>query len=131
MHGPRGRLRFCTDVDDGGLRLAARRRTLFIAGEELPGALLPGALDDLAGVALLHDDAAAHEDDLVGHVPGKGHLVGDDDHGGLLLRQTPDDLEHLAGELRVQGGGRLIKAEDVRGQGQGPGDGYPLLLAAG
>ena len=57
--------------------------------------------------------------------------MGDNDHGGLLLRQTPDDLEHLAGELRVQGGGGLIKAEDVRGQGQGPGDGDPLLLAAG
>ena len=88
-------------------------------------------IDDLPGLALLHDHAAVHEDQLVRHIPGEGHLVGDDDHGGLLLRQGADDLQNLAGELRVQGGGGLIKAEDVRGQGQGPGDGDPLLLAAG
>ena len=57
--------------------------------------------------------------------------MGDDDHGGLLLGQGPDDLQHLAGELRIQGGGWLIEAEDVRLQGQGTGDSHPLLLAAG
>ena len=93
--------------------------TLRIPGEELPGALLRGVLDDLMGWALLHNDAAIHEDDLIGHIPGEGHLVGDDDHGGLLLRQGADDLEHLTGELRVQGGGGLIKAKDVRVEGQG------------
>ncbi|CAN4014488.1 ABC transporter permease, partial [Dysosmobacter welbionis] len=82
-------------------------------------------------VTLLHDDAAVHEDHLVRHIPGKGHLMGDDNHGGPLFRQLPNDPKHLAGEFRVQGGGRLVKAEDVRVQGQGPGDGHPLLLSAG
>ena len=106
-------------------------RCALIAGEKLPGAFLPGVLNDLPGGPLLHNDAAVHKDHLVGHVPGEGHLVGDDDHGGLLLGQVPDDLEHLAGELRVQGGGGLVKAEDIRVERQGPGDGHPLLLAAG
>jgi hypothetical protein len=46
-------------------------------------------------------------------------------------RQVADDPQHLAGELRVQGGGGLVKAEDVGLHGQRPGDGHPLLLAAG
>ena len=57
--------------------------------------------------------------------------MGDDDHGDLALRQGADDLEHLPGQLRVQGGGGLVEAEDVRFQGQRTGDGHPLLLAAG
>ena len=50
-------------------------------------------------------------------VAGKGHLVGDDHHGGLLLGQGADDLQHLAGQLGVQGAGGLVEAEDVRVQG--------------
>ena len=57
--------------------------------------------------------------------------MGDDDHGGLLFHQAPDDPQHLSGELRVQGRGGLVKAQDIRFQGQGSGDGHPLLLAAG
>ena len=104
---------------------------LAVAGQELAGALLPGVLDDLPGVALFHNHASVHEYHLVGHVPGESHLMGDDDHGGLLFGQGADHPQHLAGELRVQGGGGLVKAEDIGAEGQGPGDGHPLLLAAG
>ena len=104
---------------------------LAVAGQELAGALLPGVLDDLPGVALFHNHASVHEYHLVGHVPGESHLMGDDDHGGLLLGQGADHPQHLAGELRVQGRGGLVKAEDIGAEGQGPGDGHPLLLAAG
>ena len=34
--------------------------------------------------ALLNDGAAVHEHDMIGHIAGKRHLVGDDDHGGVL-----------------------------------------------
>ena len=92
------------------------RLVLGVTGEELPGALLPGMLDDLVGIALFHDDAAVHKNHLIRHIPGEGHLMGDDDHGGPLLRQRADDLEHLAGELRVQGGGGFVEAQDIRMQ---------------
>ena len=82
-------------------------------------------------IALFHDKAAIHKDDLIRHIPCKGHFVSDDDHGGFLLGKSPDDLQNLAGQLRVQRRGRLIKAENVRVQCQGPCNGYPLLLAAG
>ena len=79
---------------------------------------------------MLHNDAAVHKDDLVGDIAGEGHLVGDDDHGGVLFRQPADDPEHFSGELWVQGRGGLVKAENIRRQGQRPGDGHPLLLAS-
>ena len=55
----------------------------------------------------------------------------DDDHGHVLLGKRADDLQNLAGQLRVEGGGRLVEAEDVRLQRQRPRDGHALLLAAG
>ena len=85
-----------------------------------------GMVHDLTGVPLLHDDAAVHEDHLVRHIPGKGHLVGDDDHGGVVCSAScADDLQHLAGKLRVQGGGGLVEAQDVRLHAPGPGQWPP------
>ena len=86
--------------------------------------------DDRLRGTLLHNDAAVHKDDLVGDIAGEGHLVGDDDHGGVLLRQPADDPEHFSGELWVQGRGGLVKAENIRLESQRPGDGHPLLLAS-
>ena len=57
--------------------------------------------------------------------------MGDHQHGQTLRGQVPHDGEHLPHHLRVQGGGGLVKEEDLRVHGQGPGDGHPLLLAAG
>ena len=69
-------------------------------------------IHDLVGGALLGNNALVHKDDLIGHLTGKSHLVGDDNHGGFLLCQLPDDLENLAGQFRIQGGGGFVKAED-------------------
>ena len=100
-------------------------------GEELLGAFLLGMVDDLFRVALFHNDAAVHEDDAVGYVPGKGHLVGDNDHGHIFLRQGADDLQNFAGQFRVKRGGRLIKEKDLRIHGQCASNGYTLLLTDG
>ena len=88
-------------------------------------------VDDLLGIALLHNEATIHEDHLISYVTGKRHLMGYDDHGGFLLGKAADDLQNLAGQLRIQCGGRLVKAENVRMQRQCAGNGYPLLLTAG
>ena len=86
-------------------------------------------VDDLLGGALFHHHAAVHEEDAVRHIPGELHLMGDDDHGGLVGRQVPQHPQHLAGEFRVEGRGGLIETEDIRLQGQGAGDGHTLLLS--
>ena len=92
---------------------------------------MSGRLNDLTGGTLFHNHAAIHKDDFVCHIPGKGHFVGDDNHGGLPAGQIPDDPQHLSGQLRVQCRGGLVEAENIRLQGQRPGNGDPLLLAAG
>ena len=102
-----------------------------IVSQEAAGALFLRVLDELPGRALLHHHAAVHEQDAVGHVTGKVHLVGHDDHGGLAVGKVPQNAQHLAGQLRVQRAGRLVEAEDIRVQGQGAGNGHALLLAAG
>ena len=99
--------------------------------QELPGALFAWVVDQLLCRALFHHHAAVHKQDAVGHIPGKVHLVGDDDHGGLAVGQFPQHSQHLAGQLRVKGAGGLVEAEDVRVQCQRTGNGYPLLLPAG
>ena len=52
-------------------------------GKELPGPLLLRIGEDLCGSAFLTDPAVIHEDDMIRHVPGEGHFVGYNDHGGL------------------------------------------------
>ena len=99
--------------------------------QKLFGALLARVVDQLLCRALLHHHAAVHEQDAVSHIPGKVHLVGHDDHGGLAVGQFPQHPQHLAGQFRVKGAGGLIEAEDVWVQRQRTGNGYPLLLPAG
>ena len=47
-------------------------------GQEVAGTLFPGMIDDLVGIALFHDQAPIHENQLIGNIPGEGHLVGHD-----------------------------------------------------
>ena len=67
-----------------------------IVSQEAAGALFLRVLDELPGRALLHHHAAVHEQDAVGHVTGKVHLVGHDNHGGLAVGQVPQNAQHLA-----------------------------------
>ena len=46
-------------------------------------------------------------------------------------RKRPHDVQHLAHHLRVQRGGGLVEQQHLRVHGQRPGNGHPLLLAAG
>ena len=74
-----------------------------IAGQELLGAFLLGMLENLLRRTHFADVAIVHEQHLAGYITGKAHLVGDDDHGGVLVRQLADDAQHLAGQLGIQG----------------------------
>ena len=64
-----------------------------VAGEELFRAFFLRMINHLLGVTLFHNHAAIHENDLVGHIAGKRHLVGHDDHRGVLVSQIADDAE--------------------------------------
>ena len=104
---------------------------LFQGAEEGPEALRLRRIEEFLRCALLDDHAAVHEDDAVRHLPGEAHLVGDDDHRILLFGEALHDAEDLAGDLRVEGRGRLIEEQQLRFHGEHAGDGHALLLAAG
>ena len=99
--------------------------------QKLAGALLLRVREELTGSGLLHHDAVLHEHRLGRNIAGKAHLMGDHQHGHALLGQLPHDGKHLAGQLRVEGRGGLIKIDDLRVGCQRPGNGHTLLLAAG
>ena len=84
----------------------------------------------LLGRALFDDNAAVHEDDVIGNVAREGHLVRDNDHGGVLVGQLADDLEHFTGQLGIERRGRLVEAEDIGMERQRPRDRDALLLTA-
>ena len=68
---------------------------------------------------------------MVAHVPGKGHLVGHNDHGRALPGKVAHNGKHLTHHFRVQSRGGLVKEQQLRVHGESPGNGHPLLLTAG
>ena len=58
-------------------------------------------------------------------------VVGDQQQGVALAVQLLEELQHLGACLRVQGARGLIRQQQGRGVGQGPGHGDPLLLTPG
>ena len=71
-----------------------------------------------------------HEDDPVGHLAGERDLVGHDHHRPPLLGELAHHLQHLAHQLRVEGGGRLVEQDQLGLHRQHAGDGDALLLPA-
>ena len=59
--------------------LAVLRKT----AQKCAGALILRVFEQLVRRALLHDHAAIHEQHVVGNVAVEGHLVRDNDHGGV------------------------------------------------
>ena len=100
-------------------------------GQEVAGAVRAGRREERLGVCLFGDLAVRHEDDAVGGAASEAHLVGDDDHGHTVFRESDHDVEHLVDHLGVERGGRLVEQHDLGAHGQGAGDRDALLLAAG
>lgn len=72
-------------------RLPDDPRIPLVGGQKVASALLGGMVDHLGSIALLDDGATIHKHHAVGHVAGKGHLVGDNGHGHGLVGQVADD----------------------------------------
>ena len=91
-----------------------------------------GLVIDIGGGADLLDLSLIHDDDGVAHGEGLLLIMGDIDKGDthLLLDLLEFDL-HVLAELEVQRAQRLVQKKDLRPVHDGPGDGHPLLLAAG
>src|SRR5262249_19651910 len=82
--------------------------------QELAGAWIARIGEELPGRAVLDQDAAIGEIDVVGDLAGKAHLVSDDHAGHALLGELTDGHQHLLDGLRVERGRDLVEQHDVR-----------------
>ena len=94
---------------------SARARRRAHRRHELLRVLVLRLVEDLVGVALLHDLAAVEHDDAVGHLRDHREIVGDVEGGGARL---PDHVlergQHLDLGGDVDRGGRLVEHQHVR-----------------
>ena len=79
----------------------------------------------------LQNVPAIDEHHPVGNFPGKLHLMGDHNHGDPAVGEGFHHQQDFANHLRIEGRGGLVKEDDLRRGGQGPGDRHPLLLPTG
>ena len=59
---------------------------------------------------------------------GKAHLVGHDDHGHALVRQSLHDVQHLAHQFGIKRGCRLVEQHQLGLHRDGAGNRHALLL---
>jgi ABC-type glycerol-3-phosphate transport system substrate-binding protein len=73
--------------------------------EEQPGAFVLRIVEELGRRILFDDLALVHEDDPIGHLPRKAHLVRDAEHGHAFLGEADHGVEHFLDHFRVEGRG--------------------------
>src|SRR3954447_25718854 len=96
--------------------------------QELLGAGLFWGGEDLSRRSLFEDRAVVQEAHPGRDVAREGHLVRRKDQRGAGRRHVPDDVEHLADELRVERGRHLVQKDQRRVRGERTDDGSALLL---
>ena len=74
--------------------------------------------------------AVIEKNDPIGHLFGKTHLVGHDDHRHPGLGQLGHYVQHLLDHFRIQGRRGFVEEHDLGLHGQSPGNGQTLLLSA-
>ena len=88
-------------------------------------------LIQLPGFGHLLEQAFAHDGHSIAEGEGFGLVVGDIDGGGPQAVLEAGDLgAHLAPELGVEVGQRLVQQEGLDGAHDGPPHGHPLALTA-
>ena len=98
--------------------------------DKLGGPIGLRVVEELIGFAGFDDLSVVHEDDPVGHLTGKAHLMGDHAHGHPLAGQLNHDVQYLTNHFGIQGAGGLVKEHDLGRHGQPAGNGHALLLSA-
>src|SRR5438309_4629049 len=99
-------------------------------GDEGASARLAGGGKDPLWRPLLHNKPMIHEDDAVGGVARKAHLMADHQHGHAAALELAHDVEDAAHELRIERGGGLVEQHHLGFERERASDRHPLLLAA-
>ena len=80
--------------------------------------------------AVFVNDALVKVPDAIRDVFGKAHLVGHDEHGHAVLRQSLDDAQDLAHHGWVKSACGLVEQNDLGLHCKGARDGHALFLPA-
>ena len=99
---------------------------------QLQRQLLLAELAHQLGLVLDQDELALVDDaDAIGHLLGLFDVVRGEDDGDAALAQASHQLPHVAAQLNVDAGGRLVEEQDLRFVRQRLGDHHAPLHAAG
>ena len=91
-----------------------------------------GIGEDLGHRAFFHHLTGIQDGHMLADLLHHAHLVGDDDHRDAQFPvDVLDQLQDGVGGVGVQGAGGFVAQQHLGIGCQGPGDGHPLLLAAG
>ena len=75
----------------------------FITGQKLPGSVFSRPAEDFFGSTLLDNHAFIHENNPVGHITGKIHFMGHNDHACILVSQIFYNFKNFTGQFRIKG----------------------------
>jgi hypothetical protein len=99
--------------------------------QELFGGFVAGSFEDLHDGAEFYEATFGKETDLVADLAGEAHLVGDEDEVASFFTELFNHVQDFRGHFGVKGGGGFVEEKQARFDGDGPGDGDALSLAAG
>ena len=86
-------------------------------------------IEDVCWRALFDDEPMVDEDDAIGDLSRKSHLVGHHHHRHALFGQRLHDGEHLTNGLWVERRSGLIEKHHPRLHRKSPSNGHALVLA--
>src|SRR4051794_9440510 len=120
----------------GGALAAARGALAWVRdrhrGQEFFRVGVARVLADLVGVAGLDDLALVHHRDAVGNVANDADVVRDEDVGQAeFVLKVVEQVDDLRLDRYVERRDRLVAEDQLRFEGQSPGDPDPLPLPAG
>mgnify|MGYP005886603213 CR=1 FL=1 len=109
-------------------RISKTTNSIESSEEVVAGELLLGVVEDIVGVALLHDLPVVHEDNVVGDAHSLAQGVGHHDDSVVSLHTCEEVLNLLTGD-GVEGTGGLIGEDDLRLHGEAASQAEALLLS--
>ena len=98
--------------------------------EEQLGTVVLRIAEEIFRVVFLDDLTFIHEDDAVGHLAGKAHLMRNHDHSHAVLGQRHHGVQNFLDHLGIEGRCRLVEQHQLGLHAQRAGNGHTLLLAA-
>ena len=92
---------------------------------------MPGVIEDVIAPSYLDDPAEVHDSHPVAHLADGGQVVGyEDDADPEFISQFREKSEYGGLDGDVEGRDWLVRHDDLRLDGQRPGDGDSLALTA-